>query len=541
MLSTRSWIKALAGQLPLTAELYQNLFARGRLPADGFELSRLQEHLLSWTAAVADIRRVAPVAEPKRVVVFGYLHWWLEYATALALMLAAQGHEVTLAFLPYRRWTDEVTAFDVRRQRTYIQRVLTQASPVLEYQDLSAVHLRGLPEALEQSLRQLSHTDVQYTLQREDVNLQEGSSEEALFTLRLRRNRTAAAGIYDLLSKGSFDAIVIPNGSILEFGAVYQTARHLGLTSVTYEFGEQSGRMWLSQNDEVMRQDTKALWDARGSIPLAEAERDELHSLLQARRGGRLWGNFSRQWQSGDSRGASGVRQVLGLDPDRPVVLLATNVVGDSLALNRQIFTDGMSDWLEHTVKYFAERADAQLVVRVHPGELLGAGHPSIEIVRSSLPEMPEYVIVVPPESEINTYDLIELAHFGLVYTTTAGLEMALSGVPVITAGQTHYRSKGFTDDPLALDEYLNLIERRLAEPLGRRLEENQVNLAWRYAYRFFFEFPFLFPWHLLQFWDDIAVHPLEEVIQSTSVEPYLETLNVFAGEPIDWLKHGIE
>lgn len=541
MPSTRSWIKTVAGQIPLTAELYQNFFARESLPVDGFELSRLQEHLPSWTAAVADVRRITEKAEPKRVVIFGYLQWWLEYATALALMLAAQGHKVTLAFLPYRRWTDEVATFDLRRQRSYIQHVLAQAAPVLEYQDLSAVRLTGLPEALEQSLRELSHTDVQYTLQREDVNLQEGSSEEALFQLRLRRNRTAAAGLVDLLSKGSFEAIVIPNGSILEFGAVYRTARHLGLTSITYEFGEQSGRMWLSQNDEVMRQDTKALWDARGSIPLADAERVELQSLLQARRGGRLWENFGRQWQSGESRGALEVRQVLGLNPDRPVVLLATNVVGDSLALNRQIFTDGMSDWLEHTVKYFAERSDAQLVVRVHPGELLGAGHPSIEIVRSSIPEMPEHVIVVPPESEINTYDLFELAHFGLVYTTTAGLEMTLSGVPVITAGQTHYRSKGFTDDPLSLEEYLHLIESRLAEPLGRRLEENQVNLAWRYAHRFFFEYPFRFPWHLLQFWDDIASHPLEEVIQLTRIEPYLETLNVFTGEPIDWLKHGIE
>jgi len=120
-------------------------------------------------------------------------------------------------------------------------------------------------------------------------------------------------------------------------------------------------------------------------------------------------------------------------------------------------------------------------------------------------------------------------------------LEVALSGVPVITAGQTHYRSKGLTDDPLSLEEYLSLIGSRLAEPLGRRLDENQVNLAWRYAYRFFFEYPFRFPWHLLQFWGDIASNPLEEIIQPPRVKPYLETLNVFTGEPIDWLKHGCE
>ena len=71
MPSTRSWIKTLAGQIPMTAELYQNLFARERLPADGFDLNRLKGHLPSWTAAVADVRRSAEKVEPNRVVVFG--------------------------------------------------------------------------------------------------------------------------------------------------------------------------------------------------------------------------------------------------------------------------------------------------------------------------------------------------------------------------------------------------------------------------------------------------------------------------------------
>ena len=45
-------------------------------------------------------------------------------------------------------------------------------------------------------------------------------------------------------------------------------------------------------------------------------------------------------------------------------------------------------------------------------------------------------------------HDLVETAGLGLVYTTTVGLEMAMSGVPVIVIGQTHYRGKGFSLDP---------------------------------------------------------------------------------------------
>jgi hypothetical protein len=53
----------------------------------------------------------------------------------------------------------------------------------------------------------------------------------------------------------------------------------------------------------------------------------------------------------------------LNLD-DRPVILLATNVLGDSLTLGRQVFSKSMAEWVEETVRYFADRQDVQLVIR---------------------------------------------------------------------------------------------------------------------------------------------------------------------------------
>jgi hypothetical protein len=260
--------------------------------------------------------------------------------------------------------------------------------------------------------------------------------------------------------------------------------------------------------------------------------------LIRARHGGTAWAQFGRLWQKGQRQGASNIRQSLGLDEERPIVLVATNVVGDSLALNRQIFTDGMADWLSQSLRYLAGRPDVQTVVRIHPGELLGAGMPSEKVVRNALPDLPAHVTLIPPDSEVNTYDLIENAHIGLVYTSTAGLEMAMHGVPVLTAGQTHYRGKGFTLDPKTLTEYLDRLEHGLAEPVGRRLPTDQVELAWRYAHRFFFEFPFAFPWHLLHFWKDMGERPLERLVRPGGADPYREVLEILAGAPIDWESH---
>ncbi|OGO19494.1 MAG: hypothetical protein A2Z14_03985 [Chloroflexi bacterium RBG_16_48_8] len=455
------------------------------------------------------------------------------------MLLTGLGHHVDIAYLPFRTWWEEVDDFDLRRHRLYLLRTLNPLRKVFGFHDISKNPNWSLSNALLKSVEEQSRIDTQYTLQREVLNLDDEGEDGNLYRLRQQRNSIAANAAMDLLAGDRYDVVIIPNGSILEFGIFYRVAHHLRVPTVTIEFGEQRERMWLAQNDEVMRLDTSGIWAAKGGFSLTEAELEQLKTLYEARRGGKLWANFARQWQSGESTGAAEARSQLGLDPEKPLALLCTNVVGDSLALGRQIFTAGMADWLAETVHHFAQRPEFQIVVRVHPGELLGAGHPSVDIVRSVVPEMPSHVVVIPPESKINTYDLIELAHIGLVYTTTVGMEMAMSGVPVVVGGRTHYRDKGFTYDPETLSEYITTVDQILCRPLGERIPQEKVQLAWNYAYRFFFEYPFPFPWHLITFWKDIEDRTLKSVL-SDSIDQYASTIDALLGKPISWGKdHG--
>jgi len=529
----KDYLRNIAARIPLSAEIYQSCFSRGNVPAEGYSLERLNDILPAWVEAVEILHENANVPQRRRILVIGYLRWWLEYAVAVSLVLASQGHHVDLGFLPYRDWKIPVPLFDVRRQRTYLRKALSPIQNLINLHDLSVSPSNTLPAELTLIIDGAARIDVQYSTMREELDLREGSPDAEIYQLRLERNQTAAANTLNLFDANSYDTIVIPNGSILEFGAIYQTARFLNTKVITYEFGEQRERIWLAQNDEVMRLDTTSLWKAKGEEPLSKAQEDELRDLYRARRGGRTWENFGRQWQTAESKDAREELALLGIDTETPMVLLCTNVVGDSLALNRQVFTEGMAEWLKMTVDYFSGRSDAQLVVRVHPAELILAGNPSVEIVSDTFPDLPENIVLIPPESKINTYDLIEMAHLGLVYTTTVGLEMAMSGVPVITAGCSHYRGRGFTHDPSTSDDYLKAIDRRLAEPLDRCLPDDQIELAIRYAYLFFFEYPFRFPWHLLHFWEDMAERPLEQVIQSGVITAYEETLKALSGEPI--------
>ncbi len=218
------------------------------------------------------------------------------------------------------------------------------------------------------------------------------------------------------------------------------------------------------------------------------------------------------------------------------VVLLATNVLGDSLTLGREIFSQSMEEWLERTLQYFAGKSEAQLVIRVHPGEVLIHGQSMADVIDRVLPSLPEHIHVIGPEEKVNTYDLIAAADLGLVYTTTVGLEMAMSGVPVIVAGETHYRNRGFTLDPEGWVRYYKTIKAVLEEPTLYRMEKEQIDLAWAYAYRFFFDFPFPYPYHEVHLWDDYRSQPIEEIFRSKNWKKYKKAFQYLAGEKIDWV-----
>jgi len=545
-------IKDILAKIPYSADLYDSI--RRSRPRTRYNLEQLEKAL---PTAVEQVRSFAQKnSNGKKIVLFATLHYWVEQAAIVGLALRGMGHDVTIAYLPYGDWRKDVNAFDLRRQDLYTRRVLLPLKGLVKTVSLLDVVARGvapkqspvkreMPERreisssqepllamtseLQKAIETVCAYDAMYTNQEENVN-----RESALYRLRVERNNQAALAALTLLSASRPDVVLIPNGTITELGVVYRVARHLGLETVTYEFNDQREQVWIAQNDEVMRQNTDLLWAACGGHPLMPEQREKIEALEAARMGGRAFGKSSRAWQELAMVGGEKIRADLGLD-SRPVVLLATNVLGDSLTLGRNIFAASMAEWITKTVQYFAKRTDVQLVVRVHPGERLTHGLSMVDVINVALPELPAHIHVVKPLEKVNTYDLMEFASLGLVYTTTTGMEMSMNGIPVIACGETHYRKRGFTHDPNTSDEYFGMLDSIFAHLPIPRLDETQMATAWEYAYRFFFEYPIPFPWRLMHFWKDLDEWPLSRVLSDEGRAEFGKAFDYLAGEPINW------
>jgi len=530
-------IKDLLGKIPLTVESYWALRGRNKSWSAHYELENLKEVLPKAVDDVIEFQR--KVEQPRKICVFSTLHYWIEQSMLVALGLAGQAHQVVFAWLPYAEWDKEINLFDLRRQDLYTEEVLKPASQVMRIDSLLSASLStdkkpSLTPELQKIVDQVSDYDTQYTLQIEETDL-----SSLLYQLRQLRNAQAAQDIFDWLQAEKPDLLVIPNGTILEMGVAYQVAGLLGIETVTFEFADQQERIWLAQNDEIMQHHTAELWDGLGRQPLPEKARQALMDLFGARKNANLWGNFARQWQQNPVKGGASVRESLKLDA-RPLALLATNVLGDSLTLGRQRITLTMAEMIVKTIGYFIRHPEVQLVIRIHPGELKTHGTSMIDVINEAYPVLPENIHVIRPEAKTNTYDLMEIADFGLVYTTTVGMEMAMSGLPVIVTGKTHYAARGFTLDPQTWQEFEEMLDRVSQNPTSARLTPAQAEKVWLYAYLFFFEFSLPFPWHILWLNDDFVKRPMSYVLSDEGQQKYGQTFAYLAGEPLNWAARGL-
>ena len=282
------------------------------------------------------------------------------------------------------------------------------------------------------------------------------------------------------------DVVVAHHGIYIPQGILGEVARRVGVRVVNWGTAYRDRTVIYSHGDTYHRTflDEPTTWDDR---PLTNEQEEELLAFLAARRRGEgdwRWVTPEAALRREDQERAEIVGE-LGLDPDRPVVGLLTNVLWDAqLYYEGQAFAD-MLEWLWFTIDYFSARPDRQLLIRIHPHEVKhGNRQPVGPEVARRYPVLPENVHVVGHDSPLNTYALMDLCRSVLIYGTKTGVELTPLGKPVIVAADAWIRGKGLTLDASTKDEYAALLEEAASLP---RLDDATITRARRYAFHYFF------------------------------------------------------
>lgn len=222
------------------------------------------------------------------------------------------------------------------------------------------------------------------------------------------------------------------------------------------------------------------------TMPWTDEMESDIVAYLQSRSKGTYdW--IKSQAENGPTELAEISRQI-GIDFNKPTIGLLTNVAWDAQVFYPTNALPSMLEWLMKTIKYFESRPNLQLLIRVHPGELTGyviSRQLAVDEINNAFPVLPANVFIIPPESPINTYAVMMPCKAILIYATTAGLEFACMGFPVIVSGEAAIRDKGFSYDASSETEYLALLDRLPFSP--EKLSPEKISQARKFAYHTFF------------------------------------------------------
>jgi len=287
----------------------------------------------------------------------------------------------------------------------------------------------------------------------------------------------AAERVFDRFSP---DVVFLVNGIFAEERVISEVARRRGVRVCSYELGLRAGTLLFAQNGPAVRFDTDELWASTASLALTPEQDATLQQLLDDRAAG--VGAHETYFHDVE-RDQEALRARLGIAPGQRVLSLFTNVTWDSGTLRRHVSYPSMLAWVESVVRIAGELPDVALIIRVHPADAIwGSRDDPYEMLSRRLGTIPQNVTFVAATEELNSYTLVDISDAVLVYASTVGLEAACGGRPVVVAGSTHYRGRGFTSDVVGDDE----LRAAMADPRPAMTDE-QVALARRYTFGFFF------------------------------------------------------
>jgi hypothetical protein len=300
------------------------------------------------------------------------------------------------------------------------------------------------------------------------------------FLRSARRVATALERVFDEVRP---DTVLLLNGLFLFEGIAWAICRRRGIDVVTYERAFREDTLIFSRDAPAGFYDLSAAWPLEDRVLTADEERELDDYVARRRRGGAS----DQFWSFAPAQGVDA-------GPGRLVVLF-TNLTWDTAVIGRDVAFPDIRAWLDAVVAAFAARPQHRLVLRIHPSEVYLPGKQTRdsleEYIRAHHPDLPPNIRLVPAAGSTSSYELIDACDFGIVYTSTTGMELALAGKPVIVGGDVHYRGKGFTVDVNDPGEFIAALDTGLADPAGLHLD---VERARRYAHYFWFRAPIRSP-----------------------------------------------
>jgi hypothetical protein len=317
----------------------------------------------------------------------------------------------------------------------------------------------------------------------------------ALLARALASSVRHVVGLREVLKRVRPSCVLVMDRGYAGHGEIFDLALQSGIDVITWHLGHRPGRLVFkrysranerahpfSLSDESWQRLRALPW----SVALGRAIRQEIFDCYSKEEWFAVVGTqFDKRVLSREA-----ARARLGLDARRKVAVVFPHILWDGSFFFGEDLFDDYTHWLKETLLAAGENDRIQWVVKLHPAHLVKARQKSdvarpdeLEIINQCFERVPDHIKIVPPDTELSTYSLFQVADYTITVRGTVGIESALFGIPVVTAGTGRYDRLGFTVDSSTREAYVATLGTLEGIP---PLTPAQIELAERYAYGVF-------------------------------------------------------
>ena len=277
------------------------------------------------------------------------------------------------------------------------------------------------------------------------------------------------------------DRVFMLSGLLAAERIMLEVARSKNIHVITYELGYSPQTFFLWHNKPI-NMCCNDFWDEFKGKKLSKIENKQLDQYIEQRyKGGGMIINYFPKMQTDISK----IAKKYHIDFSKKTFLLFPNLTWDSTLYNIDLFFKSHSNWIIETIEYFINKPNDQLIVRCHPSESIldNANRDKVQdIIDRNFTSLPKNIIIIPSDSGVSSYLLMNNSICGLFYGSTTAIEMGVKGTPTVIAGNIFYRKLGVSIDPNEKSEYFSIINKIATGTYDFNKEEFKE--IWRrYAY----------------------------------------------------------
>ncbi len=284
------------------------------------------------------------------------------------------------------------------------------------------------------------------------------------------------AKVLELLGSESPDWVLIPGGIYGVSAAYLAAAKQLNRSFSVFDSGP--GLLLLSHIGIAAHHG-----DTPMALDLLESDGDIAEIDFALREGAR---ELERRVNGTDEH-AYQLAPATGSSQGDANILVPLNLRWDAAALSRLRLFDSVEHWLTQLLEWAVVNPEARICVRQHPVERnrVTSSRDDVAGLLHRYPQLAGRVRYVAAADPVNSFDLMREAKVVLPFTSSAGMEAAMLGRPVVLGTECYYEHLPFVSRARSVAEYFELIGRAIKGELEVSAEgKRAATLAYYFTQR---------------------------------------------------------